>query len=369
LSEVKAASSLAFILVSLQQLLEKPVQTSSRLSHVLLAALASFPLFAQAAPNKPAYQPVALIPFTPGQGSGVAMAINNQGTVCGMWTGPTGAFCWRDGQLTGLQPLPGDDNVFVEGINERGQAVGFSQSTATFRRSAVVFVDGVAQPVTIPQATSASASGIDNAGDVVGAYTTRTGASMAYLARHGEVQDLGTLGQSLRSSSAAGINNRRQIVGTSTIDTPTPLGNFQTRAFLYQGGAMSDLATPAGYGSVASRINERGQVIGRLERNDGSFEDYRAALWDKGQVNILLDQSSDARGINNRGQVVGAVLTGSGGFFYEPGKGVRSLNDLIDTSTGWNIVYAQAINERGQIVGFGCKGELCGPVLMNPTGH
>jgi hypothetical protein len=48
---------------------------------------------------------------------------------------------------------------------------------------------------------------------------------------------------------------------------------------------------------------------------------------------------------------------------------VRSLNDLIDTSTGWNIVYAQAINERGQIVGFGCKGESCGPVLMNPTGH
>lgn len=343
------------------------MQTSSRPSRVLLAALASLPLLAQAAPTS-AYQPVALAPFTPGQGSGVAMAINDQGTVCGMWTGPTGAFCWRDGKLTELQPLPGDDNVFVEAINASGQAAGFSQSTASFRRRAVVFVDGVAREVPIPQASASSASDIDNAGDVAGTYTTRTGESMAYLARHGEARDLGTLGRANYASSAAGINNRKQVVGTSTIDTPTPAGNFQARAFLYQHGAMAVLATPAGYGSVASRINERGQVIGRLERNDGSPDDYRAALWDKDGLKVLLDQPSDARGINNRGQVVGAVLTGSGGFFYEPGKGVRSLNELIDTSTGWNIVYAQAINERGQIVGFGCKNELCGPVLMNPVG-
>jgi probable HAF family extracellular repeat protein len=344
------------------------VQTS-RFSPVLLAVLVtSLPLFAQAAPNTPAYQPVALVPFTAGQGSGVAMAINNQGTVCGMWTGPTGAFCWRDGHLTELQPLPGDDNVAVEGINARGQAVGLSQSTATFRRTAVVFVDGLAHEVTIPQSTGSTASDIDNAGDIVGSYTTRAGENMAFVYQHGEVRDLGTLGQTVRNSGAAGINNRRQIVGTSYIDTPTNSGSFQSRAFLYQQGAMTALATPAGFSSVAARINERGQVIGRLERNDASWEDYRAALWDKDGLKVLLDQASDARGINNRGQVVGGVLTGSGGFFYEPGKGVRSLNDLIDTSTGWNIVYAQAINERGQIVGFGCKGELCGPVLMNPVG-
>jgi probable HAF family extracellular repeat protein len=338
------------------------------LSLLLLATLSSAAFAVQAAPKKPAYQPVALAPFTPGQGSGVAMAINNEGMVCGLWTGPTGAFCWRNGTLVELQPLPGDDNVSVDSINERGQAVGMSQSTLTFRRSAVVFVDGAAHEVTIPQATDAYASDINNAGDIVGRYTARNGDTMAYLARHGEVQDLGTLGQANRNSSAAGINNRGQIVGTSNIDTPTPVGNTQERGFLYQNGGMTPLATPAGFSSVASRVNDKGQVIGRLEPNDASWETWRAALWDKDGLKVLLDQASDARGINNRGQVVGAVLTGSGGFFYEPGTGVRSLNDLIDTSTGWNIVYAQAINERGQIVGFGCKGELCGPVLMNPTG-
>jgi probable HAF family extracellular repeat protein len=344
------------------------MHTASRSSLILLATLSCAAFSAHAGAHRPAYQPVALAPFSPGQGSGVAMAINDQGTVCGIWTGPTGAFCWRNGTLTALQPLPGDDNVSVDGINARGQAVGMSQSTATFRRRAVVFVDGVAHEVPIPQAVDAYASDINDAGDVVGRYTARNGDTMAYLARHGEVQDLGTLGHTNRNSYAAGINNRRQIVGASNIDTPTPIGNTQERAFLYRNGSLTALATPAGFSSVASRVNERGQVIGRLEPNDDSWETWRAALWDQGQVKVLLDQASDARGINNRGQVVGAVLTGSGGFFYEPGKGVRSLNDLIDTSTGWNIVYAQAINERGQIVGFGCKGELCGPVLMNPTG-
>jgi probable HAF family extracellular repeat protein len=332
----------------------------------LLAACASLPLFAQAAPT-PAYQPVALVPFTPGQGAGVAMAINDKGTVCGFWTGSTGAFCWRDGQVTELQPLPGDDNVSVERINERGQAVGISQSTATFRRRAVVFVDGVAQEVPIPQATDSGAFGINNAGDIVGTYTGRDGLNMAFLYSHGVVHDLGTLGQTVRNSSAADINKRKQIVGNSFIDTPTENGGFETRAFLYQHGAMTALPTRTGYSSIAARVNERGDVVGRIESIDGSG-DYRAALWEKGQLKVLLEQPSDARGINNRGQVVGAVLTGSGGFFYAPGQGVRSLNDLIDTSTGWNIVYAQAINERGQIVGFGCKGDLCGPVLMNPTG-
>jgi probable HAF family extracellular repeat protein len=241
LSEIKAAPDLALILVSPRQLKEIPVQTASRLSLLALATLSSAPLSAQAAPDKSAYQPVALVPFTPGQGSGVATAINDHGTVCGLWTGPTGAFCWRDGQLTELQPLPGDDNVAVDSINARGHAVGLSQSTATFRRHAVVFIDGVAQEVAIPQATGATASGIDNAGDIVGAYTGRDGLGMAFLYRDGVVHDLGALGQTVRSSGATGINDRQQIVGNSLIDVPTDNGGFETRGFLYQHGAMTAL--------------------------------------------------------------------------------------------------------------------------------
>jgi probable HAF family extracellular repeat protein len=347
--------------------MEIRVRYQYNFSSVLLAALANLPFAAQAAPQ-PSHQPVALIPFTAGQGSGVAMVINKQGMVCGMASGPTGAFCWRGGTLIELQPLPGDDNVAVGGINDRGQVVGLSQSTATFRSRAVVFVDGVANEVPIPASTASSAAAIDNGGDIVGTYANRAGEAMAFLYRHGSVTDLGTLGSTVRSSSAADINNGKQVVGTSYTDTPTPNGSFETRGFLFRHGDMRALPTPAGYSSTATRVNEGGQVAGWIERIDNPDGSMLAALWDKDGLKVLLDQSSHARGINNRGQVVGALLASSGGFIYEPGKGVRSLNDLIDTSTGWSIVYAQAINDRGQIVGYGCKADLCGPVLLNPVG-
>jgi probable HAF family extracellular repeat protein len=347
--------------------MEIPVRNQHRFPGLVLAALSILPFAAQAAP-KPSHQPVALIPFTAGQGSGVGMVINNQGMVCGMLLSGTGAFCWRAGKLVELQPLPGDYNVVVNGINDRGQAVGYSQTDITFRRRAVVFVDGVATELPIPASTSSSAAGIDNGGDIAGTYTNRAGEDMAFLYRHGSVVDLGTLGSTVRSSSAADINNGKQVVGTSFIDSPTPNGSFESRAFTVQHGDMQALPTPAGYSGIGTRVNERGQVVGWIESNDNPFDSQRAALWDKGRLKVLLDQPSHARGINNRGEVVGAVLiSGSSGFFYEPGKDVRSLNDLIDTSTGWSIVYAQAINDRGQIVGLGCKGQLCGPVLLDPV--
>jgi hypothetical protein len=69
------------------------MQTASPWSLLLLVTLSSAALSVHAAPKTPAYQPVALAPFSPGQGSGVAMAINNEGMVCGLSAGPTGARC------------------------------------------------------------------------------------------------------------------------------------------------------------------------------------------------------------------------------------------------------------------------------------
>lgn len=42
---------------------------------------------------------------------------------------------------------------------------------------------------------------------------------------------------------------------------------------------------------------------------------------------------------------------------------------MIDPASGYTIVYPQAINDRQQIVGFGCKELLCGPVLLDPINH
>jgi probable HAF family extracellular repeat protein len=74
------------------------------------------------------------------------------------------------------------------------------------------------------------------------------------------------------------------------------------------------------------------------------------------------NSSSYAYGINNNGQVVGRSSTTSNAygeaFLYSGGK-MTDLNNLIPANPGWTLTQANAINDSGQIVGFG----------FNPSGQ
>jgi probable HAF family extracellular repeat protein len=88
------------------------------------------------------------------------------------------------------------------------------------------------------------------------------------------ITDLGTL-PSGNESGATGINNRGQVVGTSTAEF------FLWRAFLWEKGKMTALGTlPGGDFSMANDINDRGQVVGRSNTASGGFP-HHAVLWTK----------------------------------------------------------------------------------------
>jgi probable HAF family extracellular repeat protein len=117
------------------------------------------------------------------------------------------------------------------------------------------------------------------------------------------MQDLGTLPGG-DSSYAKGVNDKGQVVGSSTT---ADAGH----AFLYSGGVMQDLGTLGGTNSVANAINNKGQVVGLSLTS--SNDDYAAFLCTNGvmiDLNTLLPANSrwyleDATGINDKGQIVG----------------------------------------------------------------
>ncbi|HEX8403768.1 MAG TPA: hypothetical protein VF670_04070, partial [Duganella sp.] len=47
---------------------------------------------------------------------------------------------------------------------------------------------------------------------------------------------------------------------------------------------------------------------------------------------------------------------------------MQDLNSLIDPASGWTIPEAWDINNRGQIVAFGCRTEGCTTLLLTPAG-
>jgi len=327
----------------------------------LLAALASAGS-AQAAPAY-AYRATALVPFTPGQGSGIATMINNRGLVCGQLASNNG-FCSYRGTVTQLHALAGDSWGLPGGLNELNQVVGYSYGPDT-PGSAVIFVAGQARRLAVASQPGSSATDINNLGQIVGGLSDGVG-NKAFVSWHGTVRELGTLGGPRPIGAASGINDLGQIVGSVSAPNSSPEA-ADLIGFLYQHGVMRALPTPAGYASAAVRINVLGHVVGSIEAMGAGFETRRATLWKNGVLQTLLDEPSDARGINNLGQVVGGTYEREGGFLYTPGLGVRNLNALIDPAPGYRLIYPQDINDLGQIVGFGCKADLCGPMRLDPV--
>ncbi|HKH99180.1 MAG TPA: hypothetical protein VJ999_08735 [Candidatus Sulfotelmatobacter sp.] len=117
-------------------------------------------------------------------------------------------------------------------------------------------------------------------------------------------------------------------------------------------------------------LNDAGQCAG-VSSNPESGR-IEAFLQDNGSRNMLgtLGGSfSIARDINNRGEVVGGSLTEGDenfhGFIYR-GNRLLDLNDLLDPESGWELIQAFGINNRGEIVGIGSHSGQDRIVLLRP---
>jgi probable HAF family extracellular repeat protein len=220
----------------------------------------------------------------------------------------------------------------AQAINNSGSVVGVLGASA-FRWTAANGIQSLAIP-----AQNTGALAINSLGDVAGfgqiegcGGTTRP----VIWEVGGQARDVDLTGliNSLPSHSllcnarATGINDDADVVGA--VHVAVDVGGARPFAFLTRNGVS--------------------QPIGELP------------------VDPQSSQMTEAYDINNNDHVVG---TSNGrAFRWSAGAGIEDLNSLLDVSgAGWILVSANAINDAGQIVGYGVRNGTLRAFLLTPTG-
>lgn len=224
-------------------------------------------------------------------------SVNNSGTIVG------GQYVLSSGTLSTLptvgSTLPFLGNVLRD-INDAGVVVGGSSYDDQGHLRAAYWDNLGAHAVGTDLTSWATA--INNAGQIVGLRYAGPNSPTGFIWDSGQMTDIGTLNGYI-SGSASDINILGQVVGSCSSSESFGTGQF-TKAYLWQNGHTTDLLGWNDRSSSASGINDSGQIVGSSWTIGG---EYSAFVWDAGSVTILEGLGGDtlAYGINNSGWIVG----------------------------------------------------------------
>lgn len=322
----------------------------------LIAILALFSFVAPAVSSKsapqppvPGYKVVDLGPVVFDLSSNLSryICINNEGEIAANWM-PSDmymhGYVWKNGHRKDIGTLPGYLDSRVLAINDQGNVVGYCESPdRPGVQRAFVWSNDKMRPLNLPKGDGqVAAVGINDKDEILMRTTTD-----AYILRNGKLARLGVEG-------AAGLNDKGVVIGTGRYHPGAGVGY----AYVLDSKRPLDLGTlPGGWRSTAQGINNSGQVVGYC----GVHFRSRAFLWNGRLVDLGTEANSDdsvATSINGLGQIVGyaggpgVYGTYSRAYIWQNGIGYN-LNDHIASNSGWVLISADCINDRGEIVGFG----------------
>jgi probable HAF family extracellular repeat protein len=294
------------------------------------------------------------------------------------------AVLWKHGHIIDLATLDGGYESVAHAVNSKGQVVGLSLNTIPDSNSmigsfygigfqqtrAFLWQGGVMQDLgTLGSGTNAVALLINERGQVAGDSYTSTDPSPscfynnnvfplttgAFLWEKGKMTDLGGLGGTCTLASA--LNNQGQVAGWSNL-----AGDQTYHAFRWDRATRPhprDLGTLGGTFSIAVAMNEAGDAVGAAALSGDQV--VHATLWGRhGHVDlgtVGTDQCAEARSVNSSGQVVGISNPECGSeeanaFLWEHGGPMIDLNTFVPPNSDLHLRAGATINDRGEIATF-----------------
>lgn len=246
-------------------------------------------------------------------------------------------FLWEAGVMTALPPLAGGIDSYAAGINNRGQIAGWAEN-------------GVHDPT---------------CNDAPPANQVLQFEAVVWGPELGEMTQLSPLGTD-PDSAATAINDKGQVVGISGLCSNAVGGTSAQHAVFWENVNTQPIDLGNFDGGLAwntpTAMNNEGQVAGFGNQQGSRATTFNPVgfYWDRQHgikaVNPLAgDTNSWAWGINKHGQVVGQSFNQNTGaaraFLYEKGQ-LTDLNMLIQPDSSLQLLLANDINDRGEIVGF-----------------
>jgi uncharacterized membrane protein len=295
--------------------------------------------------------PLPLMPFSNTGGE----ALSNTGVVAGGIANPDGSVSvaeWSDGVLTNLGVPPGvpshDFNKpRVFGINDAGEIVGTLHTAAgeTPSRS-FIYSRGhfTVLPLVDPTDLGGAAIGINSRDEVVGYDRTSGHNFKGWLWSKGVYTPLPVSGT---NTAALGINSTGTIIGNRTLNLIQRLFAGQICCGDEHGYVVSH-GTAQYLSGFVYAINDLGEAAGGSTSEGNAL----ATVYRNGIATVILSLPSSAVGINSSGSVIGSYqLAGSKRrhlFIWSANSGAFDL-----TPEGYRSAEAAAINNRGEVLGFG----------------
>ena len=283
-----------------------------------------------------------------GYQSYMTAAINEQGQVVGTGTGYDSngnyfsrGFIWD--KETGMVEIGsfGGSESRVFDISDTGQVVGLSDypGGGTQNRHAFLWQNG-----SLIDLGNGAATGINNNNQIVG--TSPFGTGVVWQVVDNNIVKIAFGDNDTRPQA---INDLGQIVGCSWGASP------HGQAFVWdQVNGMQYLPLMPGYvGSVATDINQSGQVVGN-GMSDTLFYIQKPAVWMDGVMEYIGGAQGSTYAINDLGQAVGEFNQVYGttphAFIWNSKNGIQDLNELVIPGHGFDLItWATGINNRGQI--------------------